>query len=187
MLLATAGTAATLFTRDRAQPAANEIVAAAPWRLEISSPPESRGCTVTVTASDTDTDYRRVFANVWGTQRFQVPRAGTFRWQADDPSCVVLRRSGSGKAVLPFSQKAGTGDSDVFEAPDAPGTVAVHVLTFDGYKQCGFELRDAADGQLVATDTVQAPAKDLRLDPDGRSQVYLAAFSGCTVRISAEP
>ena len=135
LVLAAAGTAATLLILDRVnspreagRPAINEITAAALWRLVISNKIEAGGCTVAV--KDTDTGDQKVFENVWGTKTFQMQTAGTFRWEANDPGCLVVQRSGSGKAVLPFSQKAGTGDTDVFAAPKAPGTVAVQVLAF---------------------------------------------------------
>ena len=130
---------------------------------------------------------KRPFENVWGTKTFQMQTEGTFRWEANDPGCLVVQRSGSGKAVLPFSQKAGTGDTDVFAAPKAPGKVAVQVLAFNSYGQCAFELHDAADGQLVDLGTVPQGEGPLRLEPNGRSEVYLADFAGCDVRVSAEP
>jgi hypothetical protein len=192
LVLAAAGTAATLLILDRVnshreagRPAGNEITAAAPWRLVISNKIEAGGCTVAVT--DTDTGDQKVFENVWGTKTFQMQAEGTFRWQANDPGCLVVQRSGSGKAVLPFSQKAGTGDTDVFAAPKAPGKVAVQVLEFNSYGRCDFELHDAADGQLVDLGTVPQGKGPLLLGPNGRSQVYLADFAGCDVRVSAEP
>jgi hypothetical protein len=189
LFLAVAGTAATLLIldrRDAGRPAGNEITAAAAWRLVISNKVKgSNGCTVTVT--NTDTGDERPFENVWGTKTFQMQTEGTFRWVANDPGCLVVQRSGSGKAVLPFSQKAGTGDTDVFAAPKAPGRVAVQVLAFNSYGQCAFELHDAADGQLLDLGTVPQGEGPLRLEPNGRSEVYLADFAGCDVRVSAEP
>ena len=41
-------------------------------------------------------------------------------------------------------------------------------------------------GQLVDLGTAQGKGP-LRLEPNGRSQVYLADFAGCDVRVSAEP
>ena len=191
LVLAAAGTAATLLIlnrsdspREAGRPASNEITAAAAWRLVISNKIYT-GCTVTVT--NTDTGDQKVFENVWGTKTFQMQTAGTFRWEANDPGCLVVQRSGSVKAVLPFSQKAGTGDTDVFAAPKAPGKVAVQVLAFNSYGRCDFELHDAADGQLVDLGTVPQGKGPLRLEPNGRSQVYLADFAGCDVRVSAEP
>jgi hypothetical protein len=194
LVFAAAGTAAVLLILDRVnspreagRPASNEITAAAPWRLVISNKIKAgnKGCTVAVT--NTDTGDQRIFENTWGTKTFQMHSAGTFRWEADDSGCLVVQRSGSGKAVLPFSQKAGTGDTDVFAAPKAPGKVAVQVLAFNSYGQCDFELHDAADGQLVDLGTVPQGKGPLRLDSNGRSQVYLADFAGCDIRVSAEP
>ena len=190
-VLAATGIAVTAIVLDRAsssreagRPAGNEIIAAAPWRLQITDK-TNKGCTVTVT--NTDTGHQQVFAKVWATRTFQMPTAGTFRWEASDPGCLVLQRSGSGNAKLPFVQKPGTGDTDVFAAPKAPGTVVVQVLTFNGYGRCTFELRDAADGRAVASSTVLKGTSLVRLEPNGRSQVYLADFTGCDVEISAEP
>ena len=194
LVLAAAGTAATLLIldrgdspRDAGRPASNEITAAAAWRLVISNKIEAgnNGCIVTVT--NTDTGDQKVFENVWGTKTFQMQTAGKFRWEANDSGCLVVQHSGSGKAVLPFSQKAYTGDTDVFAAPKAPGKVAVQVLAFNSYGECEFELHDAADGQLVDLGTVPQGKGPLRLEPNGRSQVYLADFAGCDVRVSAEP
>ena len=143
------------------------------------------GCDVTLT--DTDTGLEELFEDVWGTKSFQMQSTGTFRWEANDPRCRVVQRPGSGKAVLPFSWKAGTGDTDVFAAPKAPGKVAVQVTAFNGYSKCDFELNDATDGQLVSLGTVPQGEGPLLLDPNGRSEVYLADFAGCDVRVSAEP
>jgi hypothetical protein len=192
LVLAAAGTAATLLILDRGdspgeagRPASNEITAAAAWRLVISNKIGANGCIVTVT--NTDTGDQKVFENIWGTKTFQMQTAGKFRWEANDSGCLVFQHSGSGKAVLPFSQKADTGDTDVFAAPKAPGKVAVQVLAFNSYGECDFELHDAADGQLVDLGTVPQGKGPLRLEPNGRSQVYLADFAGCDVRVSAEP
>ena len=193
-LLLAAGTAATVLIlnrgdspREAGRPASNEITAATAWRLVISNKIEAGniGCTVTVT--NTATGDPKVFEDVWGTKSFQMPTAGKFRWEANDSGCLVVQRPGSGKAVPPFSQKAGTGDTDAFAAPKAPGKVAVQVLAFNSYGECDFELRDAADGRLVDLGTVPQGEGPLRLEPNGRSQVYLADFAGCDIRVSAEP
>ena len=167
-----------------ATPAGNEITAAAAWRLLISDK-MANGCDVTLT--DTDTGLEELFEDVWGTKSFQMQSTGTFRWEANDPRCRVVQRPGSGNAVLPFSSKAGTGDTDVFAAPKAPGKVVVQVTAFNGYTKCDFEMNDATDGQLVSLGTVPQGEGPLRLDPSGRSQVYLADFRGCDIRVSAGP
>ena len=100
-----------------------------------------------------DTGDQKVFDDVWGTKTFQMQTAGTFRWESNDSGCLAVQHSGSGKAVLPFSQKAYTGDTDVFAAPKAPGKVAVQVLAFNGYGECDFELHDAATDRLWTSAT----------------------------------
>jgi hypothetical protein len=98
----------------------------------------------------------------------------------------VTRHPGPGTAVLPFSQKSDLGDTDAFTAPEAPGKVAVQVLDFHSYRQCEFVLRDAADGRVLDLGTATPGGGPLRLNPSGRTRVYLADFAGCDVRISAE-
>jgi hypothetical protein len=191
VVLAAASTSAALLILDRdspgegGRPTHNEFTAASLWRLTVSNKIAAgdKACSVTVTNSDTGD--KKVFENIWGTRSFQMQNAGTFRWEANDPGCLVVQHSGTGKAVLPFSQKAGTGDTAAFTAPKTPGTVVVRILAFNSYGKCDFELRDAADGQLLDLGPVHEGGAPLRLDPNGRSQVYLAAFEGCDVRLSA--
>ncbi|MGH3461966.1 MAG: caspase family protein, partial [Kribbellaceae bacterium] len=189
LVVAAAGVAVTALILDRGgpsgqagPPAGNEITAAEPWRLFVTNTTDD-GCGVTVT--NTDTGDPKVFANIWGEQQFQMQATGTFRWEADDPGCLVVKHAGPGNATLPFSEDAGTGDTDVFAAPKAPGKVIVQVKEFNSYGRCRFELRDAADGQRVDVRAVQN-GEDPRvpLDPNGRSHVYLAAWDGCTIHVS---
>jgi hypothetical protein len=184
LVLAAVAGAAILLTMNGTRPAGNEITAAAAWRIQITDK-SNKGCTVTVT--DDDTGNPRVFEKVWARKTFQMPTVGTFRWEASDPACQVVKLSGSGDAKLPFVQRASLGDTDVFAAPQAPGTVVVQVLTFNGYAQCPFELRDAADGLLVASGTALQGQGPLLLETNGRSRVYLADVKGCDIRISAQP
>jgi hypothetical protein len=138
------------------------------------------GCTVTVTNTDTDEPWRRV--DVYGEKSFQMQQSGTFRWEANDPGCLVIQRSGSGTAGLPFAWEAATGDTDAFEAA---GEISIEVTDFSGYGECDFRLHDAADGQLVNFGTVTDGGENpLILSSEGRSQVYLADVE-CGVRVSA--
>ncbi len=192
LVVAAAGAAVTALILDRGgpsgqagPPAGNEITAAEPWRLFVTNRTDD-GCSVTVT--NTDTGDPKVFANIWGEQQFQMPAAGTFRWEADDPGCLVVKHSGPGNATLPFSADADTGDTDVFAAPKAPGKVVVQVKEFNSYGSCTFELVDAADGRRVDVGTVdQGDDPRLPLDPNGRTHVYLARWSGCTIQVSPQP
>ena len=192
LVVAAAGAAVTALILDRGgpsgqagPPAGNEITAAEPWRLFVTNT-TGDGCSVTVT--NTDTGDPKVFANIWGEQQFQMPAAGTFRWEADDPGCLVVKHAGPGNATLPFSADADTGDTDVFAAPKAPGKVVVQVKEFNSYGTCTFELVDAADGRRVDVGTVdQGDDPRLPLDPNGRTHVYLARWSGWTIQVSPQP
>ncbi|MER7070256.1 toll/interleukin-1 receptor domain-containing protein [Terrabacter sp. NPDC000476] len=191
LLVAAAATAATLALLDRSGAPdtggrrGNELVATAAWRLVVSnsSAVDNRGCTITVT--NTDSGARRTFENVWGTKTFQMQSTGTFRWESDDPACRAVDLLESGRSVLPFSHKAGTGDTDVFMAPRG-GTVTVQVLAFNNYRECRFELHDAADGELVDLGRVTPASSLLRLESSGRPRVYLSDFAGCDVRVSGD-
>jgi hypothetical protein len=153
-----------------------------PWRLVIRDEIQGtdNGCTVTVTNTDTDESWRRV--DVYGEKSFQMQQSGTFRWEANDPGCLVIQRSGSGTAEVPFAWEAATGDTDAFAAA---GEISIEVTDFSGYSECDFRLHDAADGQLVNFGKVTNGGENqLILSSEGRSQVYLADVE-CGVRVSA--
>jgi hypothetical protein len=196
-LLAVAGTLAGLLYATGSPPAgdahestapeenataeAADFTADGPWRLVIRDTieGEDNGCTVTVT--NIETGEQRVVEDSYGTRSIQVQATGGFRWEANDPGCRVAGRAGAGKAVLPFAQQAGQGDTDAFEAPGAG--VAVEVVDFGGNTECNFVLRDAADGRELDFGSVPADAGEpLVLDPSGRSQVYLEDVY-CGVRV----
>jgi hypothetical protein len=186
IVLAVVGTIASLLIlNDRQSPAKSghptgaTFTAASPWRLVISDRIQGNdaGCTVTVT--NTGTGEKNILNN-YGTKSYQVQASGNFRWEANDSGCLVIQRPGPGKAVLPFVQEHGTGDTDAFHAP---GRVAVEVKDFNGGSTCDLVLRDAADGRPVDFGTAH-PNGPLLLDPNGRSQVYLADLA-CSVRVSA--
>jgi hypothetical protein len=186
--LAVVGVAAVLLILNRGDsppesqhPAqGEEFTAVAPWRLEIRDNISGmdNGCSVILT--NTDGQQIPVPTGVFGTKSFQMHETGSFRWTANDPGCLVIQRSGAGKAVLPFAHERG-GDTDAFEAA---GPVAVEVVNFYGNPECKFELHDAADGRLLDFDSVRQGGGTLLLDPGGRSQVYLASLY-CAARLSA--
>ena len=150
LVLAAAGTAAILLILDRSEagrPAGNEITAAAPWRLVISNKIGCNGCDVTVT--DTDTGAREHSRMSGGPSRSRCSPQARSGGKPTTRAAAWSSAPGPGRPCCPSAQKAGTGDTDVFAAPKAPGKVAVQVTAFNGYGQCDFELHDAADGQLV--------------------------------------
>jgi hypothetical protein len=116
--------------------------------------------------TNTDSEEQMVFTEVYGTKSFQVQDTGTFRWEANDPGCLVIQRQGPGNAILPFAHQGG-GDSDAFETG---GKITVEIADFLGNGECDLLLRDAANGQDLDFGTVTqggdpscwTPADDLR-------------------------
>lgn len=160
----------------------DQFTATAPWRLVIDDRREGMdgGCDVTVTNIDTNEQVKP--ATIYGTRSFQMHGTGTFRWEANDPGCRIIRRPGPGEAVLPFAQQPYLGDTDAFAAPKAPGKIVVQLVNFDD-TECDIELRDIADGRVLDFGTLHKDGL-VTLDPNGRSLVYLADL-GCGVQISA--
>ncbi|WP_462203476.1 protein kinase domain-containing protein [Frankia sp. CcWB3] len=191
VVLALAGALATVLvaggnnsSADNSTSSRQSFTADAPWRLAIIDQIEGtdNGCTIIVTSDSTG--EQQTIKEVYGAKTFQVPLVGGFHWQANDPGCSVTARSGSGTAVLPFAQQAGTGDTDAFEVPS--GLVRVEVVDFAGSDDCGLQLHDAADGREISFGTAARGGPPLLLDPSGRTQVYLANLT-CGVRVSAAP
>jgi hypothetical protein len=192
VLAAVAGTLAVLLnsgsgddepqTGDATDEAA-DFTADGPWRIAIRDEIDGQdnGCTVTVT--NLDTGDQKSITEIYGTESFQVQQTGRFSWEVNDPGCLVVGRSGSGSATLPFVQQAGTGDTEAFAAP---AKVTVEVLDFNGSTECNLVLHGAADGREVDFGTVQTDSGPLLLDPNGRSEVYLSNLE-CGVRVSAGP
>lgn len=158
-----------------------EFTASSPWRLVIRDniSDNNNGCTVTVTNTGTR-EPLPIPTALYESKSFQIHEAGTFRWSANDPGCLVILRSGAGEKTLPFDHDAG-GDTDAF---DARGPVTVEVVNFYGNPGCEFVLRDAADGRQLNFGTVRPGGGPLRLDPGRPSRVYVANLH-CGARLSA--
>src|SRR5215472_13523741 len=115
------------------------FTATAPWRLKIDASGYGNGCSLTYI--DTHSGNQKHLADsLYGVSTFQISDTGTFRWQVDDPQCVVVPLRGTGTAHLPFTiNQFDTGDSDVFTAP---ASVVVHVKDWYGNSSCKFGLFD---------------------------------------------
>jgi hypothetical protein len=107
--------------------------------------------------------------------------SGNFRYDVNDPGCLVVHHAGAGSVTVPFSWKAGTGDTDAFR-PD--GKVQVKVLDFAGNASCDPELHAVKDGRLLDYGTVEKGGGPLILDPQGQTLVYLA-IPYCGVQVAA--
>lgn len=153
--------------------------ATAPWRLRIDGTPYGNGCTVTLTNETTGEPFT-LPGDLYSVARFQVPSAGTFRWQANDSRCLVTPFAGSGTARLPLLQEA-NGDTD---AITTPGKLAIHIEDSRG-GNCRIQLSDAANGQaLDLKQWEQGDTQDFILDPSGRRSVYVSD-DNCAIRVSA--
>src|SRR6185312_10961603 len=117
--------------------------ATAPWRLRVDGTAYGNGCTVTLTNETTGEPFT-LPGELYSVARFQVPSAGTFRWQANDSRCLVTPFAGSGTARLPLLQEA-NGDTD---AITTPGKLAIHIQDNRG-GNCRIQLSDAANGQAL--------------------------------------
>jgi eukaryotic-like serine/threonine-protein kinase len=188
VVLVVAAAAAALLLADRGDVpsgggvlAQDEFTATSPWRLVIRDniTDMNNGCDVTVTHIASG-EQLAVPLGIYGSDSFQIRKTGRFRWNANDPGCLVIYRPGAGKAVLPFAPEW-SGDTDAF---DTSGPVAVEVVDFHGNSECEFELHDAADGQQLDFGSVREGGSPLRLDPSGRSQVYVSNLH-CGIRVSA--
>lgn len=188
--LAVVGTAAAILiprgddSSGGGQPASGVFTAKAPWRLVIKENEGIDGdCTVSVTK--TSGGAKKVFEGIDGTKSFQMQLTGDLRWEANDSRCSVVARFTPARATLPFAVPESGSDSDVFAAPKNPGKVAVKVVDFQSQGTCDFELRDAADGQLLDVGTAASDGNSgALLDPSGRPLVYLAA-TDCPVTVTA--
>jgi hypothetical protein len=188
VVLAAAAAAAALLILNRGDNSGatgttqqHRFTATSPWRLIIRDNISGmdNGCDVTVTNIDGGQPVVAV-TDLYGEKSIQVHETGSFRWEANDPGCLVVQRSGPGKAELPFVPTYG-GDSDAF---DTTGRVAVQITNFNGNSECEIVLHDAANGQQVDFGSVRQGGGILSLDPGGRSSVYVNSPS-CQIRISA--
>jgi len=137
-----------------------------------------------VTNTDTNVPIPKNLTNIYDTKTFQVHETGNFRWEANNPGCLVTHQPGPGAVPLPFAQSC-CGDTDAFKAPTAPGKVAVRIRDFGGNRFCKFWLRDIADGQELDSGSAYQGDGPLLLDPMGRSQVYLENSICGSISISA--
>ncbi|RZU72840.1 caspase domain-containing protein [Micromonospora kangleipakensis] len=188
ILLAAAAAAAALLILDRSDhPRVTDtrqqdrFSATAPWRLIIRDTISDmdNGCDVTVINIDGGEPVVKV-TDVYVGGSFQVHETGQFRWEANDPECLVFQRSGPGKAELPFVPEY-RGETDAF---DTTGPVSVQVTNFNGNSGCDIALYDATNGRKLDSREARQGGGPVSLDPGGRSSVYVSNRY-CEIRISA--
>jgi hypothetical protein len=156
-----------------------------PWRLKVDDQTahNDNGCTITLTDTDSGT-HISLPPNLYGTTSWQIHQGGSFRWQTNDPGCLVAGEAGAGSAQLPLAWPAG-GDSDAFAAP---ARLAVQVTDYLGSPDCLLTLRDANNGQPIdfQTATAQHDNNTVVLNAGGHATAYLSNLQ-CAVRMSNSP
>jgi hypothetical protein len=156
--------------------------ATGPWRLKVDAQAarSDSGCTITLTDADSGS-HVSLPPNLYGTTQWQIHQAGSFRWQTNDPGCLVAAEAGPGSAQLPFAWPAG-GDSDAFTAP---ARLAVQVTDYNGSQNCQITLRDANNGQPIDFQTAasQHDNNTVVLNAGGHPTAYLSDLQ-CAVRMS---
>jgi eukaryotic-like serine/threonine-protein kinase len=158
-------------------------VASGPWRLRVDDriSGQDNGCTVTLT--DTHSGSPILLPKTPSrSYMFQIHQAGSFRWQVNDPGCVVVAAAGPGSDKLPLAWDQ-PGDSDAFTAP---ANVAVQVT--DSSSGCTITLSDPANGQPISFQHAErGKANDtVELSTGGHTAAYLSDLT-CAVRVSAAP
>jgi hypothetical protein len=159
------------------------ITASAPWRFIIRDNigGNDTGCDVTLTPTRGGSEPRQ-WLDLYGPHlSYQIPESGTFRYDVSDPACLVLAVDGAGQTKVPFTFRAGIGDTAAF-AP--AGKVRVEVLDFSGNSSCEPELRAVSDGRVLDFGTMEKGSGPLTLDPQGEKQVYVA-MPYCGLRVSS--
>jgi hypothetical protein len=159
----------------------NYVHSSAPWRLKVhdSISGNDNGCTVTLTGAHSSKRIPQQ-GGVFNTSVFQF-QAGSFRWRASSPGCIVTAHAGAGMQTLPFSWPYGD-PTDTLAFP-GHGKVAVQVSHFVN-PECPFVLCDATDGQELDSGTATQGTTDrVIFVPGGPKSVYLGT-SGCIFRVS---
>lgn len=162
----------------------SSYTATGPWRFEVHDriSGQDNGCAVTLARNGSDNSWS--WDGLYGTHSYQIPYAGSFTWTVNDTACQVVTRATPGEARLPAVFSAYRGDTDAFAAT---GPVTVEVQNWpSGNTECELTLKDPAETSQSSSLDIRTASKDqppVRLDPSGRSLVYLADLS-CDVRVS---
>jgi len=166
---------------------ANTYSTDSPWRLLLEDRIRlnDNGCTITLTdvnsGASTSLPAASLATSLYGHKSFQIHQSGSFRWQTNDPGCLVTPLAGPGATTLPFIVDQ-TGDSDAFVPPPR---VAVQVKDYMGNQKCQFKLYDAVDGQTLDYATAIPGTDTVLLDSAGRQRVYVGYEYSCAYQVSA--
>jgi hypothetical protein len=185
LVLVTGGSGGSPGSNLHADATTGTYTATAPWRLKIDDriSGNDNGCTIKLTNAQSSQPVRQL-DSLYGTYMFQIHQAGSFRWQVNNPGCVVAASAGPGRDSLPLAWDQ-SGDSDAFTAP---ARVAVQVKNYNGNPDCKITLNDPANGQAIDfQDATRGKANDtVVLNASGHPTAYLSDLI-CAVRVSARP
>jgi len=187
LVLLTGGSGGNSGSNASASTTTGTYVASGPWRLKIDDriSGNDNGCTVALTDAHSGQQIRQPdLEGLYGTYMFQIYQAGSFRWQVNDPGCIVAPMAGPGKDKLPLAWQQG-GDSDAFVTSPR---VAVQVKNYNGSPDCKITLNDPANGQAIDFQTA-TPGKSnntVQLNTSGHPTAYLSGLT-CAVRVSRAP
>jgi hypothetical protein len=185
LILLNGGSSGNPTTNPNTGATTGSYVATGPWRMKVNDQisRNDNGCTITLADADSGS-HIPLPQNLYGTTSWQIHQVGSFRWQTNDPGCLVAAVAGPGSAQLPLAWPAG-GDSDAFAAP---ARLAVQVTDYAGGSDCLITLRDANNGQPIdfQTATSQRDNNTVVLNAAGHPTAYLSNLQ-CTVRISTAP
>ena len=195
VLVAAVATGVTLYltggtggTATAHSPTTGTFTAAGPWRLSLRDAfvGADPGCSISLVATDTDTNVQLPAMPLYGTTQWQMHQTGAMRWQVSDASCVVTPMIGVGSLPLPASLRPTSSDSDAFAPGSAP---FLQVDDFNGNQSCVISLFDAATGALLSPPTTLHSGQEgqvVTLHPRSATTAYVNP-DGCGVTISATP
>lgn len=182
-VLLTGGSGGSSHSSVEFQTSGNTVTTGGPWRLKVDDriSPNDNGCTVTVTDTHSGQQIQHL-ESVYGTAMFQIYQAGFFRWQANDPGCVIAPQAGPGSDKLPLAWSP-SGDSNAFATS---ARMAVQVKDYNGTPDCLITLRDPTNGQTIDFQTVTQGkgSGTVTLNANGHPTAYLSGLT-CGVRVSA--
>ena len=181
--------AAMLLARDPSDgtsATSDSFTATAPWRLVIDNQTsrdggDSIGCTVDLTNDDTGTTWSWDGLSVGGD--YHIQESGTFRYQTNDPGCLVTNVDGDG-GLDSFPVIHPKGEEDDTRVFDSPGMVAVEVQRLYSGQTCHLQMKSATTGEVLADKEVAKGAGPVTLDSNGPERAYIVQ-PYCGLRITA--
>ena len=156
--------------------------ATAPWRLRIDGTRFGGGCAVTLTEVGSGIG-NQVASNVYGVTKLQIQQTGAFRWQSNDPKCLITPLAGSGSATAcrSFRRQAATPTRSRHQRAgwgSGSGTSAATPRVYSASST-------ATTGRRSTWPRPRRQADTVTLSAHGKSRVYLYP-EYCVVQVFAQ-